>query len=390
VTERPRGTPRIGIVADDLTSAGDGAAPFRAAGFRTLISLALTGAAETGSNSGVTAVDADSRARSATDAARRTTAAVYQLADADVLVKTVDSTLRGHLVAEVEAALFASGRSTAVLAPAFPSRGRLTEQGIQLLDGRPVHESWFGRDPHHPVRCSDLRRLFPGAPVVPAGSARTMLAPHLGVARHIIADAGSDADLDEIVAAVPRTGQVLWIGSPGLAAALARRLAPTVTAGPRPTRGGGSRTLLVVGSVHPASEAQVRRLCRATGATAVRVTSANEPSGWPRRGPVVLRGPVDWAVPASARAVIAASASRLIREHAVESMVLTGGETARAVLEAVGARTFELAAEFEPGVAIAVLDQPRPIPVVVKAGGFGDEDLLVRLWNQLAMTGAQP
>ena len=181
---------RIAIIADDLTSACDGAAPFVAAGCRAHVVFDPPRRGPLAA--GVTAVDTDSRSKSAAQAARCAAAVTAALAGADVLFKTVDSTLRGHLVAEIDAALAVSGRRIAVLAPAFPAQGRTTVAGVQHLDGQPVDRTWFGQDPGHPVPCADLLRLFPGAVPMPAGQGAEF-AGRVGAARYVVADAGSDA-----------------------------------------------------------------------------------------------------------------------------------------------------------------------------------------------------
>jgi D-threonate/D-erythronate kinase len=110
----------IGILADDLTSAADGAGPFVDRGLRAVIGrgcLPKEGAT-------IVAVDSGSRSVAATQAAERAAELAAQLASRDVLYKTVDSTLRGHVTAELEAAFKASGRKMLVFAPAFPAAGR--------------------------------------------------------------------------------------------------------------------------------------------------------------------------------------------------------------------------------------------------------------------------
>jgi uncharacterized protein YgbK (DUF1537 family) len=86
----------------------------------------------------------------------------------------------------------------------------------------------------------------------------------VGAARYVVADAGSDADLDRVVAAVP-IEQVLWVGSPGLAAALARRLGPHAAGLTTEQAGPARRVLFVIGSLHPASREQLGWLCSAGG-----------------------------------------------------------------------------------------------------------------------------
>jgi D-threonate/D-erythronate kinase len=410
---------RIAIIADDLTSACDGAAPFVAAGFRAHVGFDPPGRGPL--VDGVTAVDTDSRSKSATEAARCAAAVTAALAGADVLFKTVDSTLRGHLVAEIDAALAVSGRRTAVLAPAFPAQGRTTVAGVQHLDGQPVDRTWFGQDPGHPVRCADLVRLFPGAMPFAGG---------VGAARYVVADARSDADLDRVVAGVP-IEQVLWVGSPGLAAALARRLGPHA-AGLGPEQGGAARRVLfVIGSLHPASREQLGWLCSAGGAEAISVLDdgavERAEQRLARQRVVVLHGPTGRAAgqgqagrgqPGQGQAgrgqpgqgqgqagqgqvgqgqavlaMLAEVTARLAGARAFDALVITGGETARTVLLGCGVRGLELGGELEPGIPLGFADHPLGfadrslgLPVVVKAGGFGDPRLLARLHDLMTTT----
>ena len=57
------------------------------------------------------------------------------------------------------------------------------------------------------------------------------------------------------------------------------------------------------------------------------------------------------------------------------ALVATGGETARAILGAAGAQALCIRQEIEPGV---VLSDGGRLPVVTKAGAFGEPDSLVR------------
>ena len=62
--------------------------------------------------------------------------------------------------------------------------------------------------------------------------------------------------------------------------------------------------------------------------------------------------------------------------HQAAALVATGGETARALLTRIGARTLDLAGEVEPGVPVSRMADGRP--VVTKAGAFGDAGTLCR------------
>ncbi|MFF5971589.1 four-carbon acid sugar kinase family protein [Streptomyces sp. NPDC012769] len=424
------------VLADDLTSAADGAAPFRRNGHRALVLFAPEGAAR---DSGVTAVDLGTRLLGEQEAAARTREAAAAYADAELLIKTVDSTLRGHVAAELRAALAGSGRRTAILAPAFPAEGRTTVGGVQYVGGVRVDASDFARDPAHPVHSADLARLLPEAvvldpvggpapvsgpasaaaadpglaspcdsgPARTAGPARTLGShpvpapppafrpdsasgpggdpgpfaelPRLVDAGGIlVCSATTDADLDAVVAAVPRPQDVLWVGSPGLADALARRHARR-PADPRPGLPAVRRPLTVVGSANPVSRRQLAALrARPTGS----------------RPPVAaLHTPEERAAdPADAAALIrrlAEETRQRTEDGLADGLVLTGGETAAAVLGALGGTGIELYDEPEPGIARGILhgaEAPR-LPVLVKAGGFGDDGALVRLHALVAAGG---
>ncbi|MER8072242.1 four-carbon acid sugar kinase family protein [Streptomyces sp. NPDC094034] len=373
----------IAILADDLTSAGDGAAPFRRAGHDARILLA-TPAAPPGPGTSVIAVDTGSRGLDEEAAVGRTRQAAHLFAGSGLLLKTVDSTLRGHVTAEVSAAWAASGRRAVVIAPAFPAEGRVTVEGVQYVRGVPVHDSDFARDPVHPVGCSDLTALFPQA--VLAGPGHAVELPRLiGDGGLIVWSAATDGDLDRLVAAVPYPDDVLWAGSPGLAAALARRYARaagSTTPIPTPAR----RPLVVVGSVNPATRRQLTTLRSRPDVEGV--TVGGDPASAVRtlRGltaPILtVQSPGERHTPQTARTLarsLTAVVRALIEDRTVDALVVTGGETAAAVLRPLGATGIDLLDEPEPGVARGTVLGQFPLPVLIKAGGFGDDALLLRL-----------
>ncbi|RAZ93762.1 four-carbon acid sugar kinase family protein, partial [Klebsiella oxytoca] len=63
------------------------------------------------------------------------------------MYKKTDSALRGNVGSELTAVLDATGSRSLHFFPAFPRMHRTTEDGIHYINGIPVHESVFGRDP---------------------------------------------------------------------------------------------------------------------------------------------------------------------------------------------------------------------------------------------------
>jgi uncharacterized protein YgbK (DUF1537 family) len=76
---------------------------------------------------------------------------------------------------------------------------------------------------------------------------------------------------------------------------------------------------------------------------------------------------------------LATALARFAAPHAARcaGLVLSGGDTARAVLEALDVPWLRIVDEVEPGVPLCV-EGPGARPIVTKAGGFGDAETLHR------------
>ncbi|TMB00467.1 MAG: four-carbon acid sugar kinase family protein, partial [Deltaproteobacteria bacterium] len=189
-----------------------------------------------------------------------------------IVLKKIDTGLRGPLGAEIDAAMDVLGVGEAFVLPAIPEVGRTTEQGRQMIGGVPVHRTAFARDPQNPIRDASV------AAAVEASGRRRAGVIGLGAIRGrddfdnaveearaagtavIVCDAETDADLERAVRRLlSRPRPLLLVGSTGLARALRRVLGPEN--GGR-ARGGtsfsaGRGVLVVAGSAHPATRAQV-------------------------------------------------------------------------------------------------------------------------------------
>lgn len=326
----------IGIIADDLTSAADGAGPFVAVGHRALVTRGTAAESCT-----VLSVDTDSRGLAAPDAVARVTAATGALAARSILYKTVDSTLRGHVAAEMAAALAASGRDRVVFAPAFPDAGRLTRGGRQFVDGQLVSDSVYGADPVHPVRTSVL------ADFLPSGAAADIL------------DAESQAELTAKIRAVPDPHRALFVGSPGMARALADLVGPG--AAEPPSRHAARRIMVVVGSANPVSHEQSDRLSNPAEV-------------------IVLAAPRARASdPARVLDDLVARFRPQFDTVEPDVLIATGGETMGALLQSLFVSQFRLLGEISPGFPYGRAQLPggtRHVLLALKAGGFGGPDAL--------------
>jgi uncharacterized protein YgbK (DUF1537 family) len=387
---------KVGILADDLTSATDGAAPFVSMGHRCFVfndyqPSSLKDAA-------IISLNKASRAGSIEDAVDRATLAAKSLASAEILYNTVDSTIRGHVGAEVSAARAASGRAVAIVAPAFPAGGRTTEGGRQLLRGVPLEKTEFAMDPLHPITDSRLRALFrdiPDAEVRFLGleEVRALKSGELVAngSKLLIADAATQDDLALLVKSAADPKSILWCGSPGLATALADYVGPADIAPSTPT---AALNLFVIGSVNPLSREQCSRLM-STGNVRQIVVDAEQASHSPllaaesavaqysQSGSTrdVILTTSERGTPAEPRSIAIAlgqAVRMLLERNPVTGLFVTGGDTAESVLGVLEIGSLELLGEIEPGIPVGRTSGSHPMHIITKAGGFGSSNVLLK------------
>lgn len=403
-------TDRWFIVADDLTGAADCAVAFASRGFgSTLIwSNAVVG-------DRVVAYNVDSRAMTSYDAAARHRQVLEHGFEPGTRVfKKIDSTLRGHPAVEIAATAGAirkrTGSAFGICAPAFPAARRTTEQGIVHVDRKPLDGSadWRrGRQVRSANLCEVLADAGIDSELVPLDAIRAdsiTLKSRIGsIASRGIAIAVCDAveqeDLERIVAAaVPFDEATFFIGTAGLANALARSLPVNqrepIAVGALP---GGS--LIVVGSPAPVSQAAAA-VCSRGGMRHERIDVCHLAGETPApAATLAVKRSVD-ALQAGDNVVIEMTGDRLDPSiaprlaanlaHALQpaarhinALVVTGGETAAALLSRFGVEGIRLIDEIEPGVCLGQTLGDLTIPIVTKSGAFGDEQTLLRATHRL-------
>lgn len=352
---------QIRVIADDFTSATDALAAFAQRGWPTRVVLGEGLCAPHVPE--VWSTDTDSRAVEDAVAATRVAAWAHQWRDADILVKQFDSTLRGPVACEVIAAWKASGRRKLLVAPAFPAAGRTTVDGEVRVDGVPVAATAFSRDPATPVRVSSLPSLFAavGQQLHVARDAAEAIRL-LDRVDAVVVDARTEADLHELVLAARQLRDFMWAGSTGLLRALA--LALPGRQQPVPAWNGARLPGVVVGSFNPRSRAQLRH-AEACGALV-------------------------WATPDERGASDALTAELVERvcdavlAGRCDGLAVTGGETAKHIARRLQAFEIAVLREVESGIPLCLMRTPAgEIPLVTKAGGFGDDDVFERCLQSL-------
>jgi uncharacterized protein YgbK (DUF1537 family) len=341
------------IVADDLTGAADAALPFWRAGRRAVVVLNPQAAWPAGAD--VTAICADTRAMSEGEAARVVAAGAARRPAAAGWFKKIDSTLRGWVGAETRAMRQAQPGRRCVFAPSYPSRGRTWEaDGVYRVHGVPLADTEFADEV---VGLSGDSRL--GA----------FLRRHFGREISELVRASTDAALEAAVASA--RGPALWVGSSGLALALAGPGARPPALPDAPTRLQALPVIVAVGSRRALAERQVKRLQAALSKSDAAADG-------------VLRVSATAYDPSQALALadeLGRRAAAAATRRGGGGLILTGGDIATATLRHLGATAAEVVGEVEDGLPVLRVGS---FHVVTKAGGFGDEFSLVRAYQRLS------
>jgi uncharacterized protein YgbK (DUF1537 family) len=332
--------PPWGLIADDLSGACDSAVAFRTHGFSACV--VLDDAELPDVTCDLVAYSTETRDMEEQDATAKVAAAcrLFRRYGPPVLFKKIDSTLRGPWATELATVMRTLAVERAILNPAFPDQGRIVESGEVFVvdpagDRRPV------------ARIPDL----PGVE---------------------ISDARTRDDLDALVQRVFMGSEIpLICGSGGIAlsvaAVLAQRLGRNLVAPPKPERRPGS-PLLLIGTDHPVTLQQVVHL---RNGGRVDLQSLNSLDRCPGNLPVLVN--VDWPAAPDFQPLV-----RAIGSERFGALILSGGSTARTVLEALGAGRIDLLGQFGPGLPWGCIRQgvAGGLPVAVKSGGFGCNDTL--------------
>lgn len=396
------------VIADDFTGANDAGSGLAQAGARVHV---LFGSAATlpDEAADVLVISTDSRAVSATQAAERVTQVVQHYAaqlQQGWLFKKIDSTLRGNIGAETVAALRASGKRLALVAPAVPLLGRITREGSVWVNQRLLTDTEFASDPKTPIRSARVihQMQIDGMEIdlatLHSDRLDAVLAEADGV---VVVDAETEADLARLITAASRLSETpLLVGAAGLSDALGAALSV------RPSQ----PVLAVVGSMSRQAEQQIAalRTQRAVEVVDVDIRQLFQQSAWPERdrwieqAATALRAGRHTVIRTCQHASQRHEIEDLCQQHRVTRqqlgeaicqllgeitlslcrarlphvLYLSGGDVAIAVAQALGASGFKIQGLVAGCVPHGVLlNSEFTLPVMTKAGGFGDENTLV-------------
>ncbi|MGY4953479.1 four-carbon acid sugar kinase family protein [Streptomyces nigrescens] len=374
------------VIGDDLTGSNATGALYARLGLRAVTVGDLAQVARYADRVDVLVVNTASRHWTPARAYAAVRAAAETAGEVPLVVKRVDTTLRGNpgseldAVADVLAAREPAARIRTLAVPAFPDAGRSTVGGLHLVDGVPLTRTAVANDPFDPVRHSRVAAVL-GAQsgrstgelaldVVERGPDAVAAALRESPADIVVCDATENAHLGTVAAAAARLAaedRIRWIAldSGPFGAALAAEL------GLRPEGGAPATVLAVVGSVTDRTRTQLARTetalgarwadldpaapdpgrvlaalraAAAEGATVLGVRVAPEPTG--------AASVPDPGTAARILRALAEIARGAVAELCPGGLYASGGDVAAAVTSALGADGFAIETEVLP-LAIA-------------------------------------
>jgi len=419
----------LGCIADDFTGATDLANNLVRAGMRVVQTIGVPEAplaADAAADAVVVALK--SRTIAADQAVAQSLAALRWLRAQGArqiyfkYCSTFDSTPAGNIGPVTEALMQALDCDFTIATPAFPDNGRSVFKGYLFVGDQLLSESGMRQHPLTPMTDANLvrvlqaqtrrrvglieqRTLAAGSDAIRARIA-DLRAEGVGIA---IVDAVSNDDLWRLGPALAEL-PLVTAGS-GVAIALPANfgLAPAAQAAALPAAS-GLRAVLA-GSCSQATQAQVAHFI-ACGHPALALDPLRMAAG-----DAVVRQALDWAQgrlaadapllvystaePAAVQAIQqrlgVARAGELVEQTlaaiarglvglGVRQLVVAGGETSGACVQALGVAQLRIGAQIDPGVpwchAASPL-APQGLHIALKSGNFGGEDFFTRAFAVL-------
>jgi uncharacterized protein YgbK (DUF1537 family) len=411
----------LGCIADDFTGATDLANNLVRAGMRVVQAIGVP--------DGTLAVEADavvialkSRTIPAAEAVAQSLQALQWLQSQGArqiyfkYCSTFDSTPEGNIGPVAEALMDALGTDFTIATPAFPDNQRTVFKGHLFVGDVLLNESGMQNHPLTPMKDANLVRVLQAQCTRKVGliDHRTVAAGAAAITARIdalrkdgvglaIVDAVSNDDLLRLAPALKHmplltAGSGVAIGLPGN-----HGLAPSSRASELPPAT-GTRAVLS-GSCSTATNRQVRAFIDAGGEAyaidAERVAAGDDVAGdaiaWarPRLGarPVLVYSTAD---PEAVKAVQAkfgvhnadamlertlAAIARALVQDGVGQLVVAGGETSGACVQALGITQMQIGPQIDPGVPWC---HGAGLHLALKSGNFGSDDFFHKAFEVLA------
>lgn len=433
MTRSPDRRPVLGCIADDFTGATDLANNLVRSGMRTVQTIGIPAPADR--------LDADaivialkSRTIAAADAVGQSLQALRWLQAQGVeqvyfkYCSTFDSTPAGNIGPVTDALLDAvhgEGSGFTIACPAFPVNGRSVYKGHLFVGDQLLSDSSMRQHPLTPMNDSNLvrvlqaqsrrrvglvpRELVASGPIAIREAFARLQAQGVGIA---IVDAVADDDLLHIGKAV--AGMRLLTAASGIGSALAPNWGISARVDAAELAPAAGFRAIVSGSCSAVTNAQVLAWRQQGGAAysidPLVIADGADVAGLVTRaldwaqsrlaeGPVLIYAT---AAPEAVKEVQSrfgvggagelvertlASVARGLIERGVRQLIVAGGETSGAVVQAIGVQQMTIGPQIDPGVpwttAPAAAASGDQVHLALKSGNFGVADFFAKAFSAL-------
>jgi uncharacterized protein YgbK (DUF1537 family) len=417
---------KLGCIADDFTGAADLANNLVRSGMRTVQAIGVpVGPAPQEADAVVVALK--SRTIPAADAVAQSLAALRWLREQGAqqiyfkVCSTFDSTADGNIGPVAEALMDALGCAFSIACPAFPENQRTVYKGYLFTGDQLLSEGSMRNHPLTPMTDPSLVRVLQQQSqrkvgliehaVVRRGSAaiaERMAALQAGGFGLAIVDALTNDDLMEMGKAF-RDLPVLTAGS-GVAIGLAQNFGIAPRAGSAVLPAAAGARAIVSGSCSSASNAQVQAFLQRHPGRGFAIDPLRLAAGEP-----LAAAARDWAVPrlgaepllvyaTAAPDAVQAAQQQLGVERAgalveaalaevaqglvaagVGQLIVAGGETSGACVQALGVQQLRIGRQIDPGVPWCHAHEAsgRALHLALKSGNFGSVDFFDKAFEVL-------
>ncbi|MBS7564923.1 hypothetical protein KHS38_10945 [Mucilaginibacter sp. Bleaf8] len=382
----------IAVIADDLT----GAAEIGGIGLQYNLSVEICTQVNPATTADLLIINTDSRSRNEEEAVAVVTKACEDIKQLNpiLIYKKVDSVLRGHVLAEVEAELKVLELAGTYILPANPALGRTLVSGTYWVHGVPVHETSFAADPEFPVTSANVLHMLKATRRACTFKKHHEVFTDKGM---VIGEVASVDDLQHWAQKAAR--KKYMVGASGFFNALLNvlnvRNAQPVAASP-PV---GKPALYVSGTTFQKNAGLIKDLYNSGGPVSYMPSALLESSvndnelitKWSSEisnllqltGKAVIainqqlpQGGVAQAV--HLRNLMAAVVKHVFDQVAVKELVIEGGSTAASILKSLALDTLLPVQELAAGVIRNAVLHPQNLYVTLKPGSYTWSE---KIWN---------
>ncbi|MEM2929093.1 MAG: four-carbon acid sugar kinase family protein [Nitrososphaerota archaeon] len=410
------------IIADDFTGANDTAAQFSKLGFSSITILNPNSLKRLLKTYDVIAIDTESRTldpKISYEILSKIGKSIKEIGISNntLIYKKVDSTLRGNIIEEIKGLYDILNPDIIIFVPAYPKQGRITIEGVHMVNSVPIDQTIFGKDLRTPVKSSNIPSIF--MPIFGDNYKHIFLeelrsnelSKIINNYKVLSFDIENDNDIKILVEKlfkIKNKRKIIWVGSAGLAEYIAYNII-NIRKKIKPF-------LIVIGSPNEITKNQVRKFLNELGGYLILINVKNLFENFNVELKRVI-SEISKALNSSLDIIITTSydekqiddgkkiaykmnisikdignmiaekfgklISSIINEFGWKSfkgIFISGGDTSIAIIKQLGINSIRVKGEIEIGIPI--LNYKKFI-IVTKAGGFGKEDTLIKVITKL-------